>query len=119
MQTILYFSPTGNVRFVAQKLSNCFETGSTKLYPLEFTDPSDLKQTENLILMYSVHAFNALRTVTRFIRNIPEGLCASVSLIAIGWGVSTIVQKRRSHHVWQNLFRLKVATKFPNPRIYL
>ena len=63
MNTILYFSPTGNVKFAAEKLSDCFEKGSTELQPLEFADPAAIRQNENLIIMYSIHAFNAPRTV--------------------------------------------------------
>lgn len=90
MNTILYFSPTGNVRFVAEKLSACFEGETTELLPIEFTDPTAIKQSSHLIVMYSVHGFNPPRTVKRFVRDIPEGLCESQSLIAVGCAESWV-----------------------------
>ncbi len=90
MNTILYFSPTGNVKFVVEKLSDCFKPGSTELQPLEFADPATIRKNENLIIIYSIHAFNAPRTVKRFIRNIPGGLFKAVSLIAVGCAESWV-----------------------------
>ncbi len=90
MITILYFSPTGNVRLLAEKLSSQFDSGSVKLLPLEFTNPEDLKESGHIVIMFSIHAFNPPQTVKRFIKNMPEGLCEQVTLISVGCADSWI-----------------------------
>ena len=82
MNTILYFSPTGNVKYIAEKLSNHLGDDITDCKALEFSNPKDLKEQENLIIMFSVHAFNPPRTVRKFVSNIPADLYKNVSLIS-------------------------------------
>ena len=88
MYTILYFSPTGNAKFLAQKLASFLDVGTDAILPLEFTDPERLKSNEHLVLLYPVHAFNAPRTVKRYVRTIPPGLYKSISLIHVGFAGS-------------------------------
>jgi ferredoxin/flavodoxin len=90
MKTILYFSPTGNVRYVAQLLLDKLAPDSAEMQPLEFTDPRQLRKTDHLIIMYSIHAFNAPRTVRKFVDAMPQGLCSSVSIISIGCAESWV-----------------------------
>lgn len=84
MYSIIYFSPTGNAKYLAEKLKDNFNKKDTKIVPLEFTDPKLLGNNEHLIILYSIHGFNPPRTVKRFVKNIPSGLYEKVSLIAVG-----------------------------------
>lgn len=84
MYTLIYFSPTGNTRYLAAHLAKSLPENSVEVLPLEFTDPNKLKSNEHLILMFPIHGFNAPRTVKRFVRNIPCDLYKWVSLIAVG-----------------------------------
>lgn len=84
MNTIIYFSPTGNVRYLAKQLTNALGSDTTETLALEFSNPEDLKPKENLIIMYSIHAFNPPRTVRRFVKNIPPGLYGNISIISVG-----------------------------------
>jgi len=84
MHTIIYFSPTGNAKHLAGLLAEKLNCPGEKILPLEFTNPAKLENDNHLILLYPVHGFNAPRTVKRFVRALPPGLFAAVSLIAIG-----------------------------------
>ena len=84
MYTIIYFSPTGNAKYLAENLAEGLNCNSTNLFPLEFTAPESLEQNIHLILLYPVHGFNAPRTVKRFVKNLPSGIFENVSLISVG-----------------------------------
>ena len=84
MYTIVYFSPTGNVLHLATKLANRLGIHKDKILPLEFTEPEQLTNNSHLILLYPIHAFNAPRTVKRFVRYLPSGLYNDVSIIGVG-----------------------------------
>jgi Pyruvate/2-oxoacid:ferredoxin oxidoreductase delta subunit len=84
MHTIIYFSPTGNVLHLVEMLASQLGIPEDKVRPLEFTRPGKLVKDDHLILLYSVHAFNAPRTVKRFVKRLPSGLYTDVSLIAVG-----------------------------------
>lgn len=84
MHTIIYFSPTGNARYLAKKLADGLKCPKEDILPLEFTDPQKLKPNDHLVLLYPIHGFNAPRTVKHFVRSLPPGLFESVSLIAVG-----------------------------------
>lgn len=83
MYTLLYFSPTGNARYLSKKLVEHLGE-ETIISPLEFLDVTKLKKNDHLILLYPIHGFNAPRTVKRFVKSLPEGLYKQVSLIAVG-----------------------------------
>ena len=83
MFTIIYFSPTGNVKHLANKLAGHLGPSNAKLLPLEFTDPNKLEKNEHLVLIHAIHGFNAPRTVKRFIKILPPDLFDVVSLIAV------------------------------------
>lgn len=84
MYTIIYFSPTGNVKHLARLLAAKLNASDENIFPLEFTDPNQLKRKENLILLYPVHGFNAPRTVKRFVNSLAPGLFDFVSMIGVG-----------------------------------
>lgn len=84
MYTIVYFSPTGNALHLAERLASKLGEKQTTLLPLEFTTTASLKPSNQLILLYPIHGFNAPRTVKRFVRTLPKGLYDNVSLIAVG-----------------------------------
>lgn len=83
---IVYFSPTGNVKYLARRLFEQLQLKQipARILPLEHTDPATLKKDGDMVLLYSIHAFNAPRTVIRFARNLPAGHLKSVSIISIG-----------------------------------
>ena len=65
MHTILYFSPTGNAAFLADQLAANLKTD--QVLALEKTNPETLTKNDHLILIYSIHGFNAPRTVKGFL----------------------------------------------------
>ncbi len=82
MFTIVQFSPTGNTAHIADLLSNYLETD--QVYALEHTSPTYLPNTGHIIILYAIHAFNAPKTVKRFINNMPKNKFNKVSLIGVG-----------------------------------
>ncbi|PKO01884.1 MAG: hypothetical protein CVU43_10600 [Chloroflexi bacterium HGW-Chloroflexi-5] len=84
MYTLIYFSPTGNVFYLAKSLAKYLKPFGVQLLPLEFISLNQLESNEHLVVMYPIHGFNAPRTVKRFIRQIPLGRYKDVSLIGVG-----------------------------------
>jgi len=84
MYTLVYFSPTGNVSYLAKTLANHLGPDNVDLLPLEFTEPSQLTSNTHLVLLYPIHGFNAPRTVKRFVKCLSPGLYDAVSLIGVG-----------------------------------
>jgi len=84
MYSIVYFSPTGNVLHLAEKLADKLGSDKTNIQSLEFVEQNQLKNNKHLVLLYPVHGFNAPRTVKRFVKNMPSGLYDFVSLIGVG-----------------------------------
>jgi len=84
MYTIIYFSPTGNTKYLCETLANKLSIEDNCIHALEFTEYEELIKNDHLILMYPIHGFNPPRTVKRFIKNLPEGIYNKVSLIAVG-----------------------------------
>ena len=87
MYTIIQFSPTGNANYIAEQLARSLGN-QTKVLPLEHTDASKLEKGNHLVVVYAIHAFNAPRTVKRFIKNLPIDLYKQVSLIGVGCNTS-------------------------------
>ena len=83
---IVYFSPTGNVKYLAQHLAAALQRSRTaaRILPLEHTAPESLEKDGDLVLMYAVHGFNAPRTVVRFAGSLPAGYFKRVSIISVG-----------------------------------
>ncbi len=89
MHTIIQFSPSGNAAHIADLLNK--ELGSEKaVLALEHTNPITLEEDDHLIIVHAIHAFNAPRTVKRFLRMLPSGLYKHVSLIAVGCAESWV-----------------------------
>ena len=84
MYTIIYFSPTGNVQHLANKLGNHLSPSKVETLALEFTEADQLQENKHLVLIHPVHGFNAPRTVKRFVKNLPAGLYDLVSIIGVG-----------------------------------
>ncbi|MEW6524539.1 MAG: EFR1 family ferrodoxin [Bacillota bacterium] len=89
MYTIIRFSPTGNAAYISERLADSFES-ETRIMDLEHTDPAKLSVGNHLIFVFAIHAFNAPKTVKRFIRNLPMGLCEYVSLVSVGCNKSWV-----------------------------
>ncbi len=84
MYTIVYFSPTGKGLHLSKLLANHLGIDNEKLLPLEFVESDQLANDNHFILLYPIHAFNAPRTVKRFIKRLPSRLYSDVSLIGVG-----------------------------------
>lgn len=89
MYTIIQFSPTGNAAYIAEQLAKSL-SDEAKVLQLEHTEPSQLIKNKHLIIVYAIHAFNAPKTVKRFIKNLPSGLYNHVSLIGVGCNTSWV-----------------------------
>ncbi len=82
MHTIVQFSPTGNTAYIANLLSEHLE--ASPVYALEHTDANTLVKSEHLIILYAIHAFNAPKTVKRFVNKISSDTFRKISLIGVG-----------------------------------
>jgi len=84
MFTIAYFSPTGNTLYLARKLEECLAPNNTELISIADTQSTELKRNTHLIIMYSIHGFNAPQEVEEFTKSIPPYHFESISIIAVG-----------------------------------
>ena len=84
MYSLIYFSPTGNVRHLAKMLANRLDSQSVEILALEFIEADQLTNNEHLVLLYPIHGFNAPRNVKRFVKRLPPSLYSAVSLIGVG-----------------------------------
>lgn len=105
MYTILYYSPTGNTKYLADRVAQQLLIDSSYVQALDKTPVDGLKANKHLILLFPIHGFNPPRTVKRFTKNgVFEGF-EKVSLIAVGcnemWvnsGVSLGLRKQFKKH---------------------
>lgn len=88
MYTIISFSPTGNTTYIAELLAKQLEV--KEVLALEHVKPKALEKDEHLVLLFAIHAFNAPRTVKRFVNNLPKGLYKHISLIGVGCNTTWI-----------------------------
>ena len=102
MYTIISFSPTGNTSHIAKLLARQLDV--KEVLELEHVDPKQLENEEHLILLFAIHAFNAPRTVKRFVRNLPKGLYKHISLIGVGCNTTWInhAASKDIKHILQN-----------------
>lgn len=84
MFSILYYSATGNTLYLANKLKEKLGLSCGDIMNIYNTDVVSLQHIQHLIVMYSIHAFNAPKEMVDFIKNIPNGLFQKVSLIGVG-----------------------------------
>ncbi len=84
MYTIIYFSPTGNTKYLAEHMKEVLGGSNTKVLALDFLEVEKLEKDNQLIFMYPIHGFNAPRSVKRFVKKLPEGLFDQVHLVAVG-----------------------------------
>jgi Pyruvate/2-oxoacid:ferredoxin oxidoreductase delta subunit/flavodoxin len=90
LYTLIYFSPTGNAKYLAGLMASQLGISRDQVFPLEFTKAEELRPNKHLIILYPVHGFNAPRTVKRFTRNLPPALFEKVSLLAVGCNTTWI-----------------------------
>ncbi|MGL6009339.1 MAG: EFR1 family ferrodoxin, partial [Culicoidibacterales bacterium] len=97
MYTIIFQSATGNTRYLAKQLATILGE-QTSLFDTHVLDPEQVVATEQFILMYPIHGFNASKEIVRFTKALPEHVCASASvhLIAVGCNTSWINQANSS-----------------------
>lgn len=88
MFTLVYFSPTGNTKYVTQKLSE--QLNITAMYPLEYINPLTLTPSSHLVILFAIHAFNAPKTVIRFVKALPMNTFTKISIVAVGCSESSI-----------------------------
>lgn len=90
MYTIIYFSPTGNSKYLASQLSKVLQEHTT--YPIEHTLPSELHHSDHLIIVYAIHAFSAPKPVKSFVKKLEDNQFKNVSLIGVGCNTSWVNQ---------------------------
>jgi ferredoxin/flavodoxin len=88
--TLVYFSPTGNVRHLAKKLAKHLDPHPVEVLALESIDAEQLAGDKHLVLLYPIHGFNPPRNVNRFVGSLPAGLYDAASLIAVGCTTSWV-----------------------------
>lgn len=90
MYTVIYFSPTGNVRHLAKLLASHLDSHDVEILALESIEADQLTNNKHLVLLYAIHGFNAPRTVKRFVKRLPPSLYNAVSLIGVGCTTSWV-----------------------------
>lgn len=90
MYSIAYFSPTGNTSFLAKELKNQLNHHDTQLIDIVHNKGKNLQANEHLIILFSIHAFNAPTEVINFVRDIPKSIFKQVSIIAVGCNTNSI-----------------------------
>lgn len=86
MYQILYFSPTGNTKVLAERLQDRLHVD--EVFPIEHN--FDLTFSEkNIILMYPIHGFNPPRTIIRYVKQLPPGT-NNIFLVAVGCAKSYV-----------------------------
>jgi len=88
MYTLIYFSPTGNTKFLAKQLKSELSIEDDRFFSME--SAPKLKSTESLILMYPIHGFNPPRTVQRFVKKLSTCIFRDIHLIAVGCNTSWV-----------------------------
>lgn len=107
MINLCYFSPTGNVAHLTNLLATHIGEDVTTT-PIEFTAPHTLSPCDHLVILFSIHGFNTPRTVKRFVKELPQGVGSTISIIAVGcsdiWlnsaaslGIRKILEKKGCH----------------------
>ncbi len=105
MYTLIYFSPTGNAFHLTKMLAGHLDSCNIKILALESIQADQLINDKHLVLLYSIHGFNAPRTVKRFVKCLAPGLYDSVNLIGVGCTTSWVNQAVSSD--LRKLFRKK------------
>lgn len=83
---ILYFSATGNIKYLAEQLADNLNLTTDKVIAMEFTQPDELPKSDSLVIMFPIHAFDAPRNVKHFIRDMKAAENTKIALIASGAG---------------------------------
>ncbi len=86
MADIIYLSPTGNTEYVAKELKKILEQ-KQKLNIVDFNkmNKNIPIKSKHLIIMYSIHAFNAPTVIIKYLKSLNEkNDIKSISYIAVG-----------------------------------
>lgn len=109
MFQIVYSSPTGNTKLLAEELGKILQSS------VQSIDNHELNKNDHIVFMYSIHAFNPTRTFNRFIKNLEDGT-NKVSLIAtcaadskVNHSVSRKLKKRLTKKGYQIILDQLVA----------
>lgn len=92
MYSIAYFSPTGNTKFLANKLMDNLDQLTTQFIDITCHDRYSIEKNNHLIIMFSIHAFNAPPEVISFVKSLPESLFNNISIIAVGCNTTWLNQ---------------------------
>lgn len=84
MNTIAYFSYTGNTKFLAYKLQSYLSESTTQVFNLAFDEVKTLKDGEHLVVMFAIHAFNCPQQVVDFAKHLPSNMFKQIHFIAVG-----------------------------------
>lgn len=90
MYSIAYFSPTGNTKFLSNELKNSLYPNNTQLIDIVHTNGCTIEKNDHLIIMFSIHAFNAPPEVINFAKSILKSRFNTISIIAVGCNTTWI-----------------------------
>lgn len=90
MYSIAYYSPTGNTKYLSNELKNNLDLNSTKLLDIVHTNGCTIEKNNHLVIMFSIHAFNAPPEVINFAKSIPKSKFKKISIIAVGCNTTWI-----------------------------
>lgn len=124
---IVYFSPTGNVKYLAGKLAGELNLPVHHVSPMESVLEHSVYDDPYLVIMYSIHGFNAPRFVKSFVNQMPKSQNTKIALLATGCTKADInsaataslkrrLQKKGYRVVFERIFAmpLTIVTSFPD-----
>lgn len=122
MYTLIYFSPTGNVRHLANTLAGLLGSACGGVIPLESSEAGRLTAGGDLVILFPIHGFNAPRNVERYVHAVPAGLFDAVHLIAVGcadhW-VDSAASSRVRRTLEKKDYRIGVDTTLAMPLTFI
>lgn len=83
MYTVVYHSATGNTRYLAKRLGVLLGEG-TPVLKSTAVQPETLAASQQLIIMYPIHGFNAAKEIVEFVKQLPRHQFSGVHFIAVG-----------------------------------
>lgn len=128
---IIYFSPTGNVRYLADQLGKELGLSEGAVVSMESYSAGDIAaggfiDNQYTIVMYPIHAFNAPVYVKKLIKMLPSGNGQKIALLACGcvkadinsaatFDVRKMLLKKGYSITFERLFAmpLTIVTSFP------
>lgn len=83
MYTLLWFSPTGNTKYLAELLQKELPVESEQI-ELKKGRAQELRETENLVILHPIHGFNTPRTVEEYFKDFSNASPCKIWLVAVG-----------------------------------